>query len=88
MRLEYKFLVNNYDLERLRKKLLPFVELDQFVKESNGNEYTVRSIYFDSSNFDSYHEKIIATPSLYFNRLMWPCRLNPGRKRYHPGQAV
>ncbi|MCB9248744.1 MAG: polyphosphate polymerase domain-containing protein [Ignavibacteriales bacterium] len=58
MRLEYKFLVNNYDLERLRKKLLPFVELDQFVKESNGNEYTVRSIYFDSSNFDYYHEKI------------------------------
>lgn len=58
MRLEYKFLVRNEDLDRLRKKILPFVELDQFVKEEAGNEYTVRSIYYDTSNFDYYHEKI------------------------------
>lgn len=58
MRLEYKFLVHNSDLERLRKKILPFVELDQNVKEEAGNEYTVRSIYFDSSKFDYYHEKL------------------------------
>jgi hypothetical protein len=58
MRLEYKFLVDNNDLERLRKKILPFVELDQFVKEESGNEYTVRSIYFDSAKFNFYHEKI------------------------------
>lgn len=58
MRLEYKFLVRNELLDKLRKKILPFVELDQFIKEENGNEYTVRSIYFDTSNFDFYHEKI------------------------------
>ncbi len=58
MRLEYKFLVRNELLDSLRKKILPFVELDKFVKENNGNEYTVRSIYFDTSNFDYYHEKI------------------------------
>ena len=58
MRLEYKFLVNINDLERLREKLEPFVDLDPFVKEGIVNEYTVRSIYFDSSNFNFYHEKI------------------------------
>lgn len=58
MRLEYKFLVNNNDLDRLRNKILPFVELDQYVNVENGNEYTVRSIYYDSNNFDFYHEKI------------------------------
>lgn len=58
MRLEYKFLVRNEFLEKLRNKILPFVELDQNVKEDAGNEYTVRSIYFDSSKFDFYHEKI------------------------------
>ncbi|MCB0729742.1 MAG: polyphosphate polymerase domain-containing protein [Ignavibacteriae bacterium] len=58
MRLEYKFLVNNSNLERLRKKILPFIEYDPFVKDGDVKEYTVRSIYFDSSNFDYYHEKI------------------------------
>ncbi len=58
MRLEYKFLVKNEDLDQLRKKIIPFVELDPFVSVDSGNEYTVRSIYFDSSNFDYYHEKI------------------------------
>ncbi len=58
MRLEYKFLVNNADLNKLRNKLLPFVELDPFVKEGSVHEYTVRSIYYDTSNFDYYYEKI------------------------------
>ncbi|MBK8944787.1 MAG: polyphosphate polymerase domain-containing protein [Ignavibacteriae bacterium] len=58
MRLEYKFLVSNDVLEKLRKKIMPFVELDPFTIGSDDNEYTVRSIYFDSSNFDYYHEKI------------------------------
>lgn len=58
MRLEYKFLVENKNLERLREKILPFVELDPFINGGSHKEYTVRSIYFDSSKFDFYHEKI------------------------------
>ncbi|MBK7104660.1 MAG: polyphosphate polymerase domain-containing protein [Ignavibacteriae bacterium] len=58
MRLEYKFLVNSEILDSLRKKILPFVEFDPFTMGSTDNEYTVRSIYFDSSNFDYYNEKI------------------------------
>lgn len=58
MRLEYKFLVSNDNLERLRKKILPYVEFDDYLKECSTKGYTVRSIYFDSSNFNYYHEKI------------------------------
>ena len=58
MKLEYKFLVANEHLDKLRRKLLPFVEIDEFVSGNQFNEYTVRSIYFDSSNFNFYHEKI------------------------------
>ena len=58
MKLEYKFLVNNEILDQLRRRIMPFVEIDKFVNENPSNEYTVRSIYFDSSNFNFYHEKI------------------------------
>ena len=58
MKLEYKFLVANTDVARLRKRILPFVINDEFIKEDAGNEYTVRSIYFDSTRFNFYHEKI------------------------------
>lgn len=58
MRLEYKFLVKNEDLDSLRSKIMPFVKLDPFVNGESHSQYTVRSIYFDSSNFDFYHEKI------------------------------
>lgn len=58
MKLEYKFLVRNENLNLLRKKLLPFIEPDEFVREDSGNEYTVRSIYFDSSSYNFYQEKI------------------------------
>ena len=57
MRIEYKFLVSNNDIDRLRNKILPFVELDEYVKEGSSNEYTVRSIYFDSSNFNFLSRK-------------------------------
>lgn len=40
---------------------MPFIYLDEYVKEDKGNEYTVRSIYYDSSNFDFYHEKLDGT---------------------------
>jgi hypothetical protein len=34
------------------------VELDKFAETSNNNEYTVRSIYFDSPSYDFYFEKV------------------------------
>jgi len=58
MRLEYKFLVSNDDLPRLRKKMRPFLDVDPFAKDKEGNQYTVRSIYYDTSAYDFYHEKM------------------------------
>ncbi len=58
MRFEYKYLVENSKLESLRQMILPFVDVDKFADASNKNQYTVRSIYFDTANLDFYYEKI------------------------------
>lgn len=56
-RLEYKYLVPFEKLSRLRQKLSPFVELDNYAKNKSG-EYTVHSIYFDTLFLDYYYQKI------------------------------
>jgi len=56
MRREYKYLVLQKDIDRLRNRILPFVNADGFVRDDN--QYTVRSIYFDSSTLKYYNEKI------------------------------
>ncbi len=45
-------------MESLRRKITPFLELDKFAEISDNNEYTVRSIYFDSPAYDFYFEKL------------------------------
>jgi hypothetical protein len=57
-RYERKYLVPNYQLDILRKRLMPFLVPDSFGDCGNGiPQYTVRSIYFDTPNFDSLLEK-------------------------------
>jgi hypothetical protein len=58
MRYEYKYIVPESKIERLRSMILPFLELDQFAEVGGINQYTVRSIYFDTSRYDFYFEKI------------------------------
>lgn len=58
MRLEYKYLVCNESLAQLRADLLPFMEIDKHAQDRRDNEYTVRSLYFDTINLDAYDEKI------------------------------
>ncbi|MFO7524470.1 MAG: polyphosphate polymerase domain-containing protein [Ignavibacteriaceae bacterium] len=58
MRLEYKYLLSNSQLNEFRSSLLPFVEPDEYAANRELNEYTVRSIYFDSMNLDDYRDKI------------------------------
>jgi len=59
LRYERKYLVHNDQMEALRKRILPFVNPDNFTTENERgiNEYTVRSIYFDSPTLISYYEK-------------------------------
>lgn len=56
MRLEYKYLIPVDKLDSFRRELLPFVNLDD--KHNDGNEYIVRSIYFDTHDLRFYREKV------------------------------
>ncbi|MBN1339921.1 MAG: polyphosphate polymerase domain-containing protein [Bacteroidales bacterium] len=58
MRFEYKYIVHESLMEKLRQAVLPFVEPDKFMDAGGKGHYTVRSIYFDSPRFDYYFEKI------------------------------
>ncbi len=58
MRLEYKYLIPNTQLEKFRADIIPFLNYDKYAVERKEKEYTVRSIYFDNRKLDYYHEKI------------------------------
>lgn len=58
MRYEYKYIVHNSKLEQLRQMVLPFVDVDDFAEASGNNQYSVRSIYFDTPRYDYYFEKL------------------------------
>ena len=57
-RYEYKYLVPNSLLGKIREEIIPFVKLDDFAKKHSDAQYTVRSIYYDSPQFSCYKEKI------------------------------
>lgn len=54
-RFEYKFLASDSILPALHAHIAPFMRPDIHARGTSG--YTVRSIYFDSSSFESYFEK-------------------------------
>ncbi|MFN0107415.1 MAG: VTC domain-containing protein [Blastocatellia bacterium] len=56
LRYEYKYFVPYDRLERLRSLMQPFTELDKFAGQFG--EYTVRSIYFDTSDWECYFQKV------------------------------
>lgn len=58
MRYEFKYIVPNNLLDPLRDYIAPFVELDKYVNREESPHYTVRSVYFDTPNFDFYYEKV------------------------------
>lgn len=68
MRYEYKYYVPNIHLRKLRDMVLPFLETDGFAKRTGG-EYTVRSIYFDTPDFEMYHTKLEGIKHRYKVRL-------------------
>lgn len=56
-RYEYKYLVSNNLIDKIRSEISQFMELDSFAQKHSSGQYTVRSIYYDSPNFDCYREK-------------------------------
>ena len=58
MRYEYKYLVPLEKLEEFRYAISPFFRVDEYAEERKYQEYTVRSIYYDSAKLDDYCDKI------------------------------
>ncbi len=57
MRHEFKYYVPELKYWELRKRIAPFLQPDPHAG-SVGGRYTVRSIYFDTQNFEHYFTKI------------------------------
>ena len=57
-RIEYKYLVPIGSVSKILNLLSPYLILDKYSAMMPNNEYTVRSIYFDTSELNFYHEKI------------------------------
>jgi len=57
-RLEYKYLVPVEYIDSIRSEIRPFVKVDHHAIDRVPQEYTIRSIYFDTPNMSCYNEKI------------------------------
>jgi hypothetical protein len=57
-RFEYKYLIPEEQLGMLKQEILPFLEIDPNAGLTGRNEYTVRSLYYDTSGYRSYFEKV------------------------------
>ena len=58
LRYEYKYYVHESKMDLLRSMIEPFMHLDSFAASQPDNQYTVRSIYFDTPDFECYNTKI------------------------------
>lgn len=58
MKYEFKYVVPVSRMDQLREAISPYVELDPYASAMADHQYTVRSVYFDTSRFDYYFEKI------------------------------
>lgn len=57
-RLEYKYLVPNIYLDKLRNDLVKYLDHDDYALKEPDNQYTVRSVYLDSFDYKCYREKL------------------------------
>ncbi len=57
-RFELKYRVNAFDFYRLRNAIRPFAQPDNFTIIAPPGGYLVRTLYFDTFNLKSYHEKM------------------------------
>lgn len=57
-RTEYKYLIPYHLIDDIRAEIWPYVNVDEFAREREQAEYTVRSIYLDTPQLNFYNEKI------------------------------
>jgi len=58
MKYEFKYIVPLSRMDQLREAISPYVELDPYAAAMDNHQYTVRSVYFDTSRFDYFYEKV------------------------------
>lgn len=57
LRYEYKYIISIEHLDEVRRQLAPYMVPDAHAGR-NGGDYTVRSIYFDTPDFECYTSKL------------------------------
>ncbi|PLX31652.1 MAG: hypothetical protein C0600_04945 [Ignavibacteria bacterium] len=55
---EYKYLIRNEQLDTIRARILEMCDYDPYAARLEKREYTVRSVYYDTRDMQSYYEKI------------------------------
>jgi len=58
LRYEYKYFVPMDKIDLLRKMIRPYTVLDKFADSQPDKHYTVRSIYFETPDFECYWTKL------------------------------
>lgn len=57
-RFELKYRIHYMDFLKIRNALAVYMRKDSYTRAAGGKGYLVRSLYFDSDDFSSYHEKM------------------------------
>jgi len=60
-RYELKYFIAPAEMEDIRRLIMPFMHIDKYANGHKDGRYTVRSIYFDTSALQFYHEKEAGT---------------------------
>jgi len=58
LRYESKFRINDHQYFTIKNGLYPYVKMDTFTQIAPANKYHVRSLYFDTTDYHIYFEKI------------------------------
>lgn len=57
-RVELKYFIPHELVHEIRRYIRPYVEIDPYATKFADNKYIIRSIYFDTEQFDFYYEKL------------------------------
>ncbi len=57
-RFEFKYLLSARQRQAIESDLIYFLEYDPFVKDREGHQYEVRSLYYDDAMYSAFYDKI------------------------------
>ncbi len=57
-RFELKYRITNLQYQKMKIALLPQMKMDFYTKKAKENRYLVRSLYYDTYDYNLYHQKM------------------------------